>query len=656
VFRSIIAVPGLPGAGHRLSSTKSSVSVPVRMHPSAIIAILAIAIVFSVLGLSNPAGSQEAAAAVRPDIDGITADVYYLASDELEGRLAGSPGAELAAEYIAERFSSLGLVPADTIDGDYNQEFEITTAVSLGDGNRLAITTSAGALEPCVEQGYIPLCMSADGTVEGEVVFAGYGITAPEYGWDDYEKVDAGGRIVFCLRSEPRQDDPESIFNGVYPTQYAGIRWKAQNAADHGAIGLILATGPINIPEGQEDKLISLGEGIGFGESTIPVIQIDQATAEFLWSGMGAPLGMFQGEMNRHMMAVGMPIEGVTVLLTVNLEKELATTWNVAGILPGSDEILKDEYVIIGAHYDHIGWGDFASKYQGEERQIHNGADDNASGTAGVLELARMFASQPRSPARSILFICFTAEEIGGLGSIAYMSSPLVPLERTSAMINMDMIGRVSAGEDGSLFCTIQGLGSAKEWSEIVPDVTPDGLVSLILSPDPIGGSDYIQFMPGGVPVLNFFSGLHDDYHQPTDDADRINYAGMVSIVEAVYEIASEVSGYAHMLTRAQPEEPVPASGDADSGITYEVYLGTVPDFARTEGGFWIAGVREGSPAEEGGLMPGDQILKLGGYDVSDIYNYTWALGQFKPGDTVEIVVMRDGEELTLTVTFAARE
>ncbi len=590
-----------------------------------------------------------------PDMERLMADVYYLASDQLEGRLAGSPGAHMAAAYIEEQFASLGLVPADSVDGDYFQEFEITKSVSLGEFNHLAINVSGVVIEPVVEVDYTPLCLSSDGMVDGEVVFAGYGITAPEYGWDDYAEVDVEGKIAFCLRGEPGQDDEQSVFNGSQPTHYSNIGWKAFNALNHKATALILVTGPMNIPEGEEDELASLERAMPFNESGLPIVQISQEVAGVLWSNMGAPLAMYQSEMDRHMMPFGTLLEGVHVSLGVDLEREQVRTWNVAGILPGSDPALREEYVVVGAHYDHIGWGEILSKYEGEDRQIHNGADDNASGTSGVLELARMFVSSPKRPSRSILFICFTGEEMGLLGSGAYVRHPLVPLERTSAMLNMDMIGRAGSGEGGEMICIVNGVGSSDEWSEIVPERTPDGELELISTPDPIGGSDYVPFLLEEIPILFFITGIHDDYHRPTDDADRINYEGMASVIETVYEIAWEITERPDMMAFHRVEQPI-MSGSDEGGPSFTVYLGTVPDFAHTEGGFWIADVREGSPAEEAGLMAGDRILGIDEYEVNDIYSYTYALGQFEPGDTAEITVIREGEELTLVVTFGARE
>ena len=591
----------------------------------------------------------------QPDPDLLSEHVCVLASDGMEGRLAGTSGCEAAADYIAEYFASLGLVPSDETDGDYFQEFEITTSVSLGSENQMQINNQANSefFSLTVGEDFVPLFFSASGTVEGEVVFAGYGITAAEFEWDDYAEVDVEGKVVFCLRGEPGKDDPASIFNGDLPTVYSGLRWKAYNAQNHGACALILVTGPANLDEDETDELPQIGKSISFGEAGIPVIQVSQETANKIWGPMGAPLAMFQSEMDRHMMPFGSEIEGVDIGISVDLERERKTTWNVAGILPGTDPT-SDEWVIIGAHYDHIGYGLDQGYGEVRDGEIHNGADDNSSGTSAVLELARMFSESP--PRRNILFICFSAEEMGTLGSQAYVENPLVPLEQTSAMINLDMIGRVRPDESGTNLCTIQGIGSAEEWEEIVPDLTPDGEVALIGQPNPLGGSDYLPFYLAEVPAISFFSGIHDEFNTPADDPETLNYEGMASVTGAIFEIVTKIGNREELLTfKEWGIGAGEVSSDVDSGPTYSVYLGTIPDFVNTEGGLFIQGVTPGSPAEEAGLQAGDQIIRLGDYEVSDIYNYTYALGEYEPGDVVDIVIIRDGVEVVLTATLGAR-
>ncbi|MFH1675411.1 MAG: M28 family peptidase, partial [bacterium] len=323
----------------------------------------------------------------KSDPERLKADVCYLTSDELEGRLAGTPACDMAADYIGGFFASIGLLPGDLLENDYFQEFEITTGVTAGNDNAFSISTPDSIYYLTLQTDFIPLYFSSNGKYEGDVVFAGYGITAPKYGWNDYEDLDVAGKAVFILRGEPGQDNPDSVFEGTDTTMYSGLRWKAFNAQSHGAAAMIVATGPMSLKEGEEDKLIALEKADAFGESSIPVVQITLDSANLLFSKMDAPLSMYQEEMERNSMAFGTSVENVTVSLTVDLNREKSQTRNVVGILPGSDPVLKDEYVVVGGHYDHLGWGIEGSLYKGEERQIHNGADDNASGTSAVMEL-----------------------------------------------------------------------------------------------------------------------------------------------------------------------------------------------------------------------------------------------------------------------------
>ncbi len=587
-----------------------------------------------------------------PDLERITDDLYFLASDNLGGRLPGTLGFEIAAEYIKNEFIYTGLNPG-TPDGSYFQDFDITSGVSLAGGNFLDVTTPDGTFSYSAGDDFLPLFFSQNASIEGEVIFAGYGITSEEYNWDDYADLDVNGKIVLCFRDEPGRDNPDSQWAGIQPTMYSGLRWKTYNAQNHGAIGLILVTGPAYLEEGVDDVFIGLDHTGGFGESGIPVIQVSQEVAGVITSTLGAPLSMFHGEIERHGMAFGAPLENINISLAVDLEREYTETRNVVGILPGSDPVLKDEWVIVGAHFDHIGLG-FEGRYYGE---IHNGADDNASGTTGLLELARLFASSPEPPGRSILFIAFSAEELGLLGSSAYLDDPIVPIENTSAMINMDMIGRVGPDEEGVMHCAIHGTGSAPEWEEIISDITPDGEVEFRALSDPIGGGDYLTFYLAEIPVINFFSGIHDDYNRPSDDADRINYEGLRSVIGGVYDVVEQVANRDAKLTFQEWDvQSGSISTDVSSTGTYGVYLGTIPDFESTVDGFFIVGVTPGSPAEAGGLMGGDRIIRLGDFDVTDIYSYSYALGEYEPGDTIGIVVLRDGIEITLNVTFGSRE
>lgn len=604
--------------------------------------------------ISQADGQQQVSP--QPSPQRIIQDINYLASDKMEGRLAGSLGAQNAANYIMEGFRSAGLLPGDKFENDYFQEFSITSSVRPGENNHLIVNSTLRSTMLNIGEEWTPLFFSSNGEVNSQVIFAGYGITAPEFGWDDYAGIDAKGKIIFCLRNEPRAGDPESPFDGQLPTKYASIQEKASNAKAHGAVALILATGPLQLQNGKDDSLINMDRPGAVEDAGIPVIQILSSAVSLLWEGIDTPIEFYQSEMDRHMKPRSINLDNISVSLKVNLIRNTATTANVVGILPGNDSQLSDGWLVVGAHYDHLGWGIDQSSYQGKEPMIHNGADDNASGVAGLLELARMFSVSSRKPSRSILFIAFSAEELGLLGSKKYIETPLVPLENTIAYINMDMIGRVKPDDQGNPAFWIYGINTAKEWNSLIPTETPDGLVKIIQIQDQLSGGDYLPFYNAGIPNLNITSGSHEDFHKPGDDTDLINEEGEASLLGALFEIILNTANLHEPLTfQKRSDKPRPEGIDSETSQKRSAYLGTIPDFSKSEGGFFIAGVIEGSPAEAAGLQAGDQIIKVGEYTISNIYDYTNALNNLNPGDLVVIEILRDEVQITISLIAGAR-
>jgi hypothetical protein len=329
---------------------------------------------------------------------------------------------------------------------------------------------------------------------------------------------------------------------------------------------------------------------------------------------------------------------------------------NVAALLPGSDPTLADEVLIIGAHYDHLGFGGEGS-LDPDARAVHNGADDNASGTSGLIKIARLLSEGDRRPARSVLFLAFTAEEQGLWGSSHYVRNPLLPIAQTVAMLNMDMIGRL---EGATL--VVHGVGTAEEWTDVL--LAANELItrplSIAVTPDGFGPSDHSSFYGEGLPVLHFFSNTHVDYHRPSDDWEKVDIEGLDRIVDLVTEVALDVAGIFGSDERIAltPIEPdlVAAHGQDPSASTtsggYGPYLGTIPDMVPADSGLRLTGVREGSPAAIAGIRGGDIVVEFGGNVVGDIYTYTYALQEHKPGDSVEIVVLREGQRLTLTAVL----
>jgi hypothetical protein len=325
----------------------------------------------------------------------------------------------------------------------------------------------------------------------------------------------------------------------------------------------------------------------------------------------------------------------------------------VVALLPGSNPLLRDEYVIVGAHYDHLGLGGEGSLAP-DAREVHNGADDNASGTAAIVEAARALASGPR-PDRSVLFIAFTGEERGLWGSAHFVAEPTIELEAAVAMLNLDMVGRVV---DDAL--TVFGFGTAAEWDEVV-DAANGGIarpLAIAKAPDGYGPSDHSSFHAEGIPVLHFFSNTHADYHRPSDDWPLINVDGLDRVVELTSAVTRRLAtggADAVALTPIQTEQPSAPTSSSSSSGGYGPYLGTIPDMTPRDFGLRLTGVREGSPAEEGGLRAGDVVVEFDGKEIGDIYAYTYALRDKEPGDEVVIVVERDGERVTLTVVLGER-
>lgn len=594
-----------------------------------------------------------AALAMPPGLDQIDqarlrADVDFLASEELEGRFTGTPGCEQAAGYIAAQLGAAGISPGAK-GGSWYDEFTFTSGVSLAAGNACTVITGTGlrsGLSPGMD--FVPLFFSPNGSFEAEAVFAGYGITAPEYGWDDYKDLDVRSRVVLVLRHEPGMDDPDSPFEGKKLTRYSDLRQKAIRARERGAAAMIVITGPRS-PAGEADELLGMTQVDGFGEVGIPVMQMKRRHADALLASVGMTIEAVQAAMDTDYAPVALHLPGSQISGTIALERISTQSANVVGWLEGSDPELRAEIIVIGAHYDHLGWGQSGSLHTGPPA-IHYGADDNASGVAGVIELARSLARDPQRTRRSVCFVLFSGEELGLLGSSHFVKEPPFALEQVKAMLNMDMIGRLNA--EGRLL--VQGTGTAPHWPDLIRLCAQGLPLEPILTEDGVGPSDQTAFVARRIPVLSFFSGVHDDYHRPTDTADKINFAGQVAILTLIRRIldplvAGEVTPvYTEVAGGADPMRGV------DTNRGFNIYLGTIPDYAITDR-LVLQGVREGAPGWEAGLRPGDQLLRFGDIAIGNVYDYTYALQTYQPGDVVELQVRRGEEEFTITLTLVGR-
>jgi len=606
-----------------------------------------------------------------PSVDHLRNTIMYLASDALEGRRTGTQGANDAAHYIAAEFNMLGLRPgmggAGRTRGEnrarYLQPFPYVSKVELGKNNVFTFDPQRSDFPREIKVGtdWMPLGFSSNGGFQGgETVFAGYGIASTELKYDDYAVSQAKGRVAIAFAGTPDGDNPHGQF-----TQAGQIRFKAAAARAAGARALLIISSEEVL---QHDRLAQLTYD-NAGEAGIPVAVISTQTAAWILGDLNA----LKAVADARTRAGSPPQIGHGLNLIVDVQRHESPSFNVVGILPGNDPKLRNEAIVIGAHYDHLGLGGEGSLAP-REGEIHHGADDNASGTAAVLELARMFTQGPK-PRRTIVFIAFSGEEEGLIGSNYYVNHPVVPLANTVAMINMDMIGRL---KDRKL--NIGGVGTASEWRNTIyaklfkndsiaranlPNAASNGLAklpglpqaaqldtdpaeadfNLILNEDGYGPSDHSSFYSKQIPVLFFWTGTHNDYHKPSDTAEKINYQGEARIISFVANIVRDIDK-----NDKRPTYTVAKSESQGRSTGFRVYLGTIPNYADSNDGLLLDGVRDDSPAAKAGLKAGDKIVKMAGRDVKNVYDYTYALGEMKAGEDYEVELMRGGQRMTLKI------
>jgi len=556
--------------------------------------------------------------------DRIQKDVKYLASEALEGRRTGTKGATEAARYIAKEFSRLKLKPLST---GYLQKFPYVAGVTLGKTN--ALTFGTDKLEPGTD--WLPLGFSSSAKIDGGFVFVGYGITASELNHNDYANGNATGKIAIALQGTPDSANPHGQF-----LRYEGVRWKAVAARNAGAKALIVIARETNF---KDDRLTRLAYDNMAGDAGLPVVIMSRQAADRLLALSSASLSQLEPSPTSRALTGEMS-------LTTDVVRNEVPAYNVIGMLEGSDPLLKKEVIVIGAHYDHLGrGGEGSGSLAPTSGDIHYGADDNASGTAGVIELARLFTAQNPKPKRTIVFMGFGGEEEGLLGSNYYVNHPLLPLANTVAMINMDMIGRM---KDRRL--VIGGVGTAKEWRDITAADT-DKPFQLTLNEDGFGPSDHSSFYAKQIPVLFFWTGTHNDYHKPSDTFEKINYDDEVLILKMVARIVNQLDAADKRLTYTTAKsDAAPRTGG------FRVYLGTIPNYADSNDGLLIDGVRDDSPAAKAGLKAGDKIVKIGTREIKNVYDYTAALGEMKAGEEYVVEVVRGTEKVSLKLKPEARK
>jgi hypothetical protein len=575
--------------------------------------------------------------------------VKFLASDKLKGRGDGTKELDIAAAYIAKHFRKAGLQPAGD-NRTYLQHFMMTVGAKLGANNSLVYESGGTRKTLALQQDFIPFSFSADGSFQAPLVFAGYGITAPDLHYDDYAGIEVKGKIVIVLRHEPQEDDDKSVFAGKQLTTHAGIVSKAINAKNHGAVGMILVNDTGNHPT-EPDDLIRFGALAGPEEMKLAAVQVKAAVVEEWLKPSGKSLDTLRQAIDRDLSNHSFALDpAARVALTVDVERIRRQVANVVAILPGRDAKLGKQAIVIGAHYDHLGLGDSHSLAPSLIGQIHHGADDNASGTSGVLELAHGLAARRSELKHSLVFVAFAGEETGLLGSSYYTQHPAIALDQTLAMLNFDMIGRISKNK-----LYLGGTGTSPGFKKLVEDANRSTGFELSYSASGYGASDHMSFTAREVPVLFFFSGLHGDYHKPSDTWEKIDAAGGAKVVELAANIVKELDALPDKPQYVRVAEPIsPVMG---GGAGYGTYFGSVPDFSESEhGGVKFADVREGSPAAKAGFKGGDVLVEFDGKKIDNLYDFTYALRARKPGDKVMVTVLRSGTPLTHEVTLEARK
>jgi len=564
----------------------------------------------------------------------------YLASDELEGRKSGSAGADLAADYIARQFKAYGLSPAGT-NGSYLQTFEIVTGIETGPANRFAATIGGTSLTLRLDEDIRPLGFSSSGTFKAPIVFVGYGISASDKSYDDYAGVDVKDAVVLMLRYHPEGAGDDSDFQ-----RFSALRYKAAKAKEMGAKAMIIVTGPA---DAEKDELMELSYDRQVGNAGIGALSVTRSAADRMLAPTGWTIARLQDSITASKQPRSFALTGVSASFVVDLKEIRATTSNVVGMLSGNDPVLSQEIIALGAHYDHLGLGGPGSgSLMPDTVAVHNGADDNGSGTVGLLELAQAFAAKRQDLKRSMLFIAFTGEEMGLLGSAHFVNNPTISLDRIVTMANMDMIGRLTNRK-----LIVYGTGTSPGFEEMITRHNADSTFDLRPVKDGFGPSDQSSFYGKDIPVFHFFTDLHSDYHRPQDDVVLINFDGMVDVLRFVDGIVTELDTLSAKPLYAKVEMPrQPAAGMGRS----RSYTGTIPDFGGGDVvGMKISGVREGSPAADAGMQGGDVIVKFGTVEIKNLYDYTYALGEYKPGDEVEVVVQRGEETVTLKLTVGKR-
>lgn len=581
-------------------------------------------------------------------VERVKKDLAYLAGDECQGRGLDTKGILKAGEYVAAQFKAAGLKPA--FAGGYFQPFEVPAPNKLGTPQALTLKSGDTTLEPKAGDGFVATVASGGGG-KGGVVFAGYGITSENPKYDDYAGLDVKGKLVVVLRRAPKADDPHGPF-----AAHAPLAAKVDNAAKHGAAGLLVVSDRGTAAE--NDPLMA-PDLPGDARLDGSVLHVKRAVIDTLLKGRKTTLGELEAGINKDGKPNSFELAGCEADATVTVIKRTWPARNVVGVCDGAGP-LANETVVIGAHYDHLGAGEPGS-FPTNRGQTHYGADDNASGTTALMELARRFGGMKNRQGRRIVFVAFSGEEQGLYGSKHYCQHPPFPLDQTAFMLNMDMVGRMAqvddAGPGGKPVkkdrLVVYGTGTSTGLADRVQAANKGFDFKLLTIPGGTGPSDHTSFYDKGIPVLFFFTGTHKDYHRPSDTPDKINTAGLLKVADYAQVFADHYAAVAEkpdfLKTKGggeDPTDPAPRGRVSVPKIKF-----TPGNYGEQGKGVLVDGVEDGGPAAKGGMKEGDYIVEIGGQAVTGMDGYMRAMGGVKADEPVEVVVVRNGQKVKLKVT-----
>lgn len=574
--------------------------------------------------------------------------VEMLAGDGLEGRLAGSPGEKLAGDYLVKELQRIGAKPLPG-QADFRMPFNFTAGSKDGGSSITVTREGAPARSFDSRDAVMALSYSDNGEVTGSVVFAGYGLVTPpsqSFSYDSYQGLDVKDKIVVVLRYFPEDADQQTR---AAVARYSDLRYKAQAARQRGAKALVVITGPRSPNAG---NIVPMSFDTALAGSGLVATSANGDVAQAVFAAIpDKSLDAVQKELdsgNPHV--AGFAVSGLTMTVKANVVREQQTGHNVVAYLPATTpaDAMRKPWVVIGAHYDHLGRGTTGSSLASKEQagQIHHGADDNASGTAAVLAMAEALSKLPRK--RNLMVAFWSAEELGLIGSNAFVTNPPVPTTEMAAYLNFDMVGRST---DNKL--TVQATGTSAMWPKMLEQANVAAGFDLTLQDDPYQPTDVGTFNQASVASLAFFTGAHVDYHKPSDTAEKINYEDLDRIATFGSGIAKRLLDLDEAPAFTKVEQKTD-SGGGRAGL--RIFTGTIPDYATDVKGLLLGGVIGGGPAEQAGLQKGDVIVEIAGQSIANIYDYTYALELLKIGQPAKVIYLRNGERRETTLTPGARK